>query len=221
MRTYLVLLGLTLYTTGLFAQRINSQFKFKDGVYSSHQQLKENSPKHPLYEIPNFDYKIDGKENLLFLADNALAALPKSPIQSLDSIKILCIKGIPYLKTQPKNNAKEVYFVRYFLIGKICYFYYPIFKKKEIEMLVYNPYTGKPIAKKTIVNEERDFVKQIMHFESGEIEDYKLSVLKEWTADDIGLAKTLANMNEETAEEKLFKTLQIYNDRNPIYIKKD
>lgn len=198
-------------------KKITKGYQFVDGVYTSHQELKTNKPSFPLYRIPAFNYQLDGEKNLLFLSEESMQQLPNSVIQSLDNIWGLCIKGKPYLKVNPKGKDGAVYFVNYHILGRICYLYYPSIENKEVEMLIYNPYSGNRVGRKTIVNRERTLVKKIMLFETGEMLDYNAKNFKQWAKNDERLMKTLKDMSDREIEEKLFKTIKIYNDRNPIF----
>lgn len=199
------------------AQKKAKLVEFVDGVYTGHQDFKNNEPKFPLYRIPNFDYKLDGEQNLLFLSDKAIAKLSESEIQSLDNIWGLCVKGKPYMKVQVQGKSNTIYFVRYHLVGKICYFYYPVFEEKSVEMFVHNPYNGAKVGKKTVTNRERTLVQKMMLFETGEILDFNTANFKNCIKDDERLMETVNEMTADELEEKLFKTLKIYNDRNPIF----
>lgn len=202
----------------VFAQKKTPKpIEFVDGVYNTFMDFKNNSPKFPLHKIPNFDYKLDGEQNLLFLSDKSIAQLSESEIQSLDNIWGLCIKGKPYLKVQVPNKNNTIYFVRYHLIGKICYLYYPIFEDKTVEMFIHSPYSGAKVGKKTITNRERTLVQKMMLFETGEFQDFNPENFKNWIKDDERLLETIKEMSDKELEEKLFKTLKIYNDRNPIF----
>jgi hypothetical protein len=84
-------------------------------------------------------------------------------------------------------------------------------------MYVHNPYTGERVGKKTVTNRDLVFIQKILHFQTGESIDFNYDNLKSWTSDDKGLHKSLIDMKTEERETKLFKTLLIYNDRNPVY----
>jgi len=197
-------------------KRIDSKFMFEDGVYQTHQDFKTNQPTFALHEIPVFDYKLDGEKNLLFLSDKSIDQLAKSKVKSLDNIWGLCIKGRPYMKVTPNNNKEQVYFVRYYILGSICYLYYPVFQEKTVEMFVHNPYTGDKVGSKTIVNKEKTFIKKLMVFETGELVDYNGANFLRLINKDKRLVKTLKGLTEEQISEKLFKSIRIYNDRNPL-----
>lgn len=217
-KTLLVGLSLLLGTCyQLLAQTNTKSYKLEDGVYAKHQDLKNNQPSYPLYRIPNFDYQLDQEQNLLFLSTAAIETLPSSEIASLDNIWGLCIQGVPYMKVQPQGKEGAIYFVRYHLLGRLCYLYYPSLEDKPVEMYIYNPFTGTKVGSKTIMNKERTLIKKLMLFETGELLPYSVESVKNAIKDDLRLLKTLEALSEQEAEGRLFKTIKIYNDRHPIF----
>lgn len=195
---------------------ISNTFKFKDGVYLKHEDLRNNKPSHPLFRIPNFDYQLGKDGNLLFLSDKSMDKLSESEIKSIGNIWGICINGKPYMKIKPTADANDVYFVRYYIMGRICYLYYPIFEEKTVQMYVYNPYTGHKMGSKPIINKEKKFVKKLMLFDTGELQDYTPKNFMELIKSDKNLLASLQDLTPKEAEEKLFKSIKIYNDRNPI-----
>lgn len=199
-------------------KKINKNFRFQDGVYSSHIDFRKDSPKFKLFEIIDFDYKLDGDKNILFLSDKTIQKLSKSNIKSIKEVWGICIKGIPYMKINPTDNKNEVYFVRYHILGRLCYLYYPIFEEQSVEFFVYNPYSGQKMGRKTIVNKEKKLVEKLMHFETGEIKNFDSKNLISLIKDDPSLIEVLVDLSENEKDKKLFKAIKIYNDRNPIII---
>jgi hypothetical protein len=215
--TYILFLVLLVSTSVALGQKaISNKFKFEDGVYLKHADLRSNQPSQPLFKIPNFDYQLDKDGNLLFLSDKSMAKLSESEIKSIDNIWGICINGKPYMKIKPTADANEVYFVRYYIMGRICYLYYPIFEEKTVQMYVYNPYTGHKMGSKPIVNKEKKFIKKLMLFETGELQDYTPQNFMKLIESDKKLLASLKDLTEEETENKLFKSIKIYNDRNPI-----
>ncbi len=216
----LIVVGLLGANTSVAQKKINQNFKFEDGIYTQHQAFKNNQPNFPLFKIPDFEYQLDSEKNLLFLSEKSLAQLPQSEIKSIDNIWGLCIKGKPYLKITPTDNKNEVYFVRYYILGTICYLYYPIFEEKSVEMFVHNPYTGKKVGSKTVINQEKKFIKKLLRFDTGLIQNYNAANFLAMIQDDTKLVATLVGLSQKEMDKKLFKSIKIYNDRNPIIIKK-
>ena len=199
--------------TALAQQRIDHNFQFIDGAYFSNQQLMKNRPNVEFFNFDPFSYQLDSKSNLLFFDKSTLDAFESRGI--LDSIWTVVVGGKPFIKMGVDSNA--VYFVKYHLVGKISYFYYPMYTDKPVEMFVHNPYTGDRIGFKTVTNKQKIFVKKIMDLTTGLINDYTKENVLNYLNSDERLRKTLLDLNEQEMEDKLFKSLKIYNDRNPVY----
>lgn len=216
------LLLLFLFSASLaFGQtKLTIEHTFQDGVYTSHANLFNDSPSHPLYALPNFGYQLDRQQNLLFLSQSTLNQLDASELKHLDAIWGICVKGVPYVKVEPKGKSGVVYFARYHILGRISYFYYPTIEDELVDMPIYDPWVGKQVGGRTITNRERRLVKKIMWLETGEIRPYTVADFKAFAKEDQRLLRTLNDMTTAEATEKLFKTIQIFNDRNPILLKK-
>lgn len=215
------LLSLVFFMATSSAQNaVNKNTRFKNGVYTNFDEFKQNNPTYKLGQLKYFDYALDSEQNILFLDDLAIEELPYTDLKSLDNIWGICVKGIPYIKVVPEvqSNKNEVYFVQFYVLGSISYFYYKTFVNKTVMMAIYNPFTGMKVAEKPIVNKEKVLVKKILNFKTGEIKPFDKENFKNWIANDAKLIQSIDKLKEEEAEEKLFKTLLIYNDRNPIYL---
>lgn len=212
---WLVALPLTLS----FGQtKLHVGHSFQDGVYAQHQDLLQDQPSHPLYALPNFGYQLDRQQNLLFLSQRTLDQLPNTKLKSLDAIWGICVKGVPYIKVQPEGKSGVTYFVRYHLIGRICYFYYPAIEDEAVNMPIYDPWIGKQVGGRTITNRERRLVKKMMWLETGEVQPYEVEVFRAWAKEDERVMQTLAELTDHEATQKLFKLIQIFNDRNPVVV---
>ncbi|MCH2043816.1 MAG: hypothetical protein MK212_06705 [Saprospiraceae bacterium] len=199
---------------------LNNKYEFRNGFYASLEDLKKDAPSYKLKSIPNFSYEADSEHNILILTESSLKALEQSPIGSVDRLWGICIKDEPYIKIRPKSDEAEVFFVKLHVLGKLSFFYYRTFKDVEIVMDIYNPYTGEKVAEKAITNREPILVEQLMDFETGELYPYTTDVFKTQIQGDSDLKETVDAMSQTELKEKMFKTLLIYNDRNPVYLPK-
>jgi hypothetical protein len=193
---------------------LTNNYSFKDGIYLRFEDFKKDArSKNNI--IDSLQYDLNAEENILILSANSQKLL-----DSLipDKIWGLCINQIPYIRTEDQQEGR-FYFVKLHVLGKISYYYYKAFREKEVIMYVHNPYTGERIGKKNISNRNLEFIQKILHFDSGEITDFNFDNFLNWSKDDLGLYKSLSEIKSEEREAKLFKSLLIYNDRNPVYIK--
>lgn len=140
----------------------------------------------------------------------------------MDSVWGMCIDGIPFVQL-PKGAVKRTLptFVAMKLRGKICYYTYPDWRMRKIPIAAYNPYTGRPFLQSTVEREEQVTFEKILHFEKGEVKDFTVNNFLEWIQDDEALVETIMDLSPSEREEKLFKCLLIYVDRNETKIKVD
>lgn len=197
---------------------VSNNFNFNDGFYTSFNDFNSNSPPFKLSALSKFDFYFDGDNNILFLNDQTIKNIEASSLSSIDSVWGVCVGGIPYKKIAQKDGKNSYYFVKFHIVGRICYLYFPSIIDKQIEMQVYNPFNGVQVGKKTITNKEKLLVKKIMKFNEGKLIDFNADNFYAFVKNDSRLVKTISSMRKDEIEEKLFKLLKIYNDRNPIKI---
>lgn len=205
------LLGLV--PVSLLAQMpIGNNYPFKSGIYTSFSEFCSDSPVFDsLFALVQYD--LNAEENILILKPESQLLLDSLSQKQLWG---LSLNNVTYIKTDDKQDGRP-FFVKLHVVGKLSYYYYKAFREKEVIMYVHNPYTGERIGKKTVTNRDLVFVQKLLHFQTGENIDFNFDNFKSWTADDKGLQKSLSEMSSEERESKLFKTLLIYNDRNPVY----
>ena len=103
--------------------------------------------------------------------------------------------------------------------GKICYFAFEQLQQQEIPMSAFNPVTGRAFRTSTITQDILIKKEQMLDFETGAISDFSKRNLIDWVAQDKALVKSIQALSDDEADEKLFKCLLIFDDRNPIYLK--
>ena len=189
---------------------------FEDGFYLSFEDFKQNKPSHSLKELKPFVYRHDADANGLFFDQTTLDAFPTTSFKEMDALWGICIEGMPYIKVETDSSA---YFTKLYVVGNISYYYYRTFVPKTILMNVYNPFTGKIMGTKPVVNHERIQMEKMFKLNDGVVMDFNYENLKEAVSDDSELLTTLTQLPESEREEKIFKILLIYNDRNPVDFK--
>lgn len=199
---------------------LTKNYRFNDGIYMSFEAFQSNTP----------DYQwSDLKANLVTNPQTFITQVQyifiKNEAESipLDLGKVwgISLAGIPYLrldKNGSENNTTS--FAGLQLRGKICYFSFDDLRRVKIPIHAYNPYNGRPFRSAVIEREKQIRIEKILNFETGEIADFNVKNLKNWIQDDKRLFETINSLNAEEAEEKLFKCLLIYVDRNVVRIKK-
>ena len=86
-------------------------------------------------------------------------------------------------------------------------------------MAAYNPLTGRPFRTGKVLREKEILVERMLSFETGQLADFNLENFKTWIADDSTLLKSFLELTPAEQQEKLFKTLLIYDDRNLVRTK--
>lgn len=195
---------------------LSKNFRFADGLYFSLAELQANRPGLPMDSM-KMDYITNPQTSLTQL--NAVFLKKNTPAFSVDSIWAICLDGVPSIRV-PKNeiNRELPNFAAFKLRGKICYFTYPDYRKKTIRIAAYNPATGRPFRHGNVVRDEEVIIQKMLQFETGKMADLTLGNLLAWIQDDQLLVETIVELPKEEQEDKLFKSLLIYVDRNPAYL---
>lgn len=90
---------------------------------------------------------------------------------------------------------------------------------KKVQVAAYNPLTGRPFRVGTVEREEEIIVEKIMRFETGEVAEFTFENVLAWIQDDPLLVETILELPDEEKQEKLFKCLLIYDDRNEVFLR--
>ena len=195
---------------------LTKNFQFANGIYFSLAQLQANTPAIPMDSM-KLNYFTNPQTSLTQL--DAIFLKKNTKPFPLDSIWAICLDGVPSVRVpQQEINRELPNFAAFKLRGKICYFTYPDYRKKTVQISAYNPHTGRPFRQGNVVRDEEVIVKKMLQFETGEVADFTVENVMAWIEDDTLLVETLAELPREEQEEKLFKSLLIYVDRNPAYL---
>ncbi|MFK7773598.1 MAG: hypothetical protein AB8F94_15720 [Saprospiraceae bacterium] len=232
MKKVLLILSFILYVNALLQAQgdtvyLSKNFKFQDGIFLSFEDFKKNTPTYKWNEVLAGVHS--NPQN--FLAQMYGLRVPKSEIKEgeemeyenvdLESIWGISLDGIPYIRlSREELNKENVVFAGMKLRGKICYYEYEEFVIQKKQMSAYNPVTGYPFRTKDVDVKVKLIHQNILHFESGETAVFSKENFKEWIKDDRKLYQTVKDLSPQEVEEKLFKCLLIYVDRNLVKIKK-
>ena len=215
---FLVFIGVTCFNNGSLAQSdsllLTKNFKFEDGIFLTLEDFQNNTP---TYQWSDVELGIFSNPKT-FLTQIYFMKLKKgNQVESINLEELwgICLDGIPYVQLDKKELKKDnAVFAALRVRGKICYLEYDVDVKQMIPMSVYNPLTGKPFRTMNVERNVPVKFKKMMHFDSGVIEDFTVANFKHWIEEDEKLVKTLDDLNELEADQKLFKCLLIYVDRN-------
>ncbi len=195
---------------------VTKNFKFKDGVYLTFDAFQQNLPDYTWEQaegrmVTNADTYLTKIEWL-----RTKDSLNKKHIP-LHQIWGVCVGGIPFIRT-PIHQPDYVLFAALRVRGKICYFAYEEEAIEQVVISAYNPLTGKPFRSGKVDNKVYRRIEKMLHFNHGEVMDFTPENFLKWIIDDPKLTETVKGLSQEEIQEKLFKCLLIYVDRNPVYI---
>lgn len=210
---------MTLLGASLFGQDtvlLTKNFRFANGIYFNLEQLRANQPAIALDSM-KLDYFTNPQTSLTQL--NAIFLKKNTEPFPLDSIWAICLDGVPSLRVPSDEINRELpNFAALKLRGKICYFTYPDYRPKTIQVSAYNPVTGRPFRRGKVVRDEEVIIEKMLQFDTGEIADFNVENLLNWIKDDPLLAETIIELPSAERQDKLFKSLLVYVDRNPTYL---
>ena len=133
----------------------------------------------------------------------------------------LCLGGIPYIRlVEKEENNGVVEFAGLRVRGKICFYSFQEEVTRMVVVKAYNPLTGKPFRTGEVPTQETVVQERMLSFENGETAVFNGTNFLNWIKDDQQLWNTLKDMPLAEIEEKLFKSLLIYDDRQVVYIPK-
>jgi len=197
---------------------VDQSFVFENGVYRTLASFQQNKP-----DIAWSDLETNWVTNPQTLMTQVEYARKKDTGEAiaLDDVWGIVIGGVPYIRLENDELDKPLpVFAGFRVWGNICYFSYEEEVLKKVAIKAYNPNTGKPFRTGFIDREETVLRERMLRFETGEIEDFNYYTLLEWVKNDKKLWRALDSFTPEEAEERLFRTLLIYDERNAVYIKK-
>lgn len=196
---------------------VSKNFRFTDGIYLNFRELQSNKPRYGL-DIVELRF-FTNPQTSLTQVETAFHRQTRQLVD-LDDAWGICIDGIPYIHLPRQEIGRELpTFAALKLRGKICYFTYPDWRVKQVPVAAYNPLNGRPFLRGTVEREEEVIVEKMLHFNTGEIMNFDADNFLRWIQDDPLLVETVKELPPAQLDEKLFKCLLIYVDRNPVFLK--
>lgn len=200
--------------------QLTNDFKFENGVFMSYEAFKSNTPDYEWAAMQYDAHASKEKRKIQFRYINTIDTSSNTYIPIVqDSIWGISVNGVPYIRVFIGSRGVSE-FVALRTRGRICYFTYEGFQKVKVPLTVYDPQTGDPVFVKEVINEEEFTYEKMMQFQTGEVGNFDLPTFKKWIADDEKLLDTINGLEEKEATGKMYKSMLIYNDRNPVYLDK-
>ncbi|MGB0863179.1 MAG: hypothetical protein ACPG19_13535 [Saprospiraceae bacterium] len=219
---YLMVVGL-LSSVAVSAQdtiKVTNEFLFENGLYYSYESFQKNTPDLKWKAVQYEAHPNKEKRSIQFKNINLVDANNERTKLDITKLWGISVNGIPYIRVFIESRGISE-FVALRTRGRICYFNYEGYIKKLVPMTIYDRQTGEPVFKQDVENKVLTSFEKLLRFEDGAIVDFNLQNFTEWIAEtDKRLGDTLKEMNKGLAEERLYKSMKIFNDRNPVFIKK-
>jgi hypothetical protein len=193
---------------------VTKNFKFEDGIYLTFEAFQTNNPDYLWNEV-NSQVFINGES---FISKTENFVLKNGRQLPFLDVWGFSYNGIPYIRVS--NEAAFATFSALRVRGKLCYFTFKEEVSEWVEISAYNPVNGRPFRTGKVEKIVEVIREKMLFFETGQIQDFNhanfLMAIKDI---DGPLWNTLADMGEEEAKSKLFKSLLIFDDRHEVYIK--
>ncbi len=197
---------------------VTKNFKFKDGLYARFEQFQRDQPAY-LWEDIRISLASNPQTFLIQVEKVQTRDGEPIPIESLWG---LTVQGIPYIRVDPQLSDKPLpAFSAFRVRGKLCFFEFPVDTVERVSISAYNPLTGKPFREGVVDKPITLWYKYLVPFATGEVIPFTLDHFLDLIQDDPVLHRTYRNLSPEEAEERLFKGILIYDDRNPVYLRRE
>lgn len=197
---------------------ITKNFEFEDGVYLTLDALQRNTPDFNWQDLRS---NLAANPQTYMTQVEFLTEKVSGDTIATDSVFAVCLGGIPFVRLPKGAVSKELTtFAGLRVRGRWSYFTYEDVQTKMVPISAYNPLNGRPFRTALVQREETVLFGKLLDFETGETMDFTRRNFLKIIVDDKELTKAVKALpasNDLT--EKLFKSLLIYDDRHPIYVK--
>ena len=195
---------------------LTKKFKFRDGLYQSFAAFNQNQP--DLSWVGLVASSVISEENQTIKIEWVRQKGEESQPMDLSGLWGICVNGVPYIQVERGKNDFAT-FAALRVRGKICYYVFETVETEMVEIAAYNPLTGRAFRKAKLPRDKQVTQDMMLDFVSGKTAEFNTSNFMDWVRDDDeALWRSLAELPKAEAEEKLFKCLLIYDDRNPVYV---
>ncbi len=180
--------------------KYGSGFRFKDGIYLSPLDFRDNCPSYPRNKVYDKMGKqrldLDPKESYYVVNEDSLIRL------EFDSIWGLCENGQVYVQ---HNSA----FDRLIIVGKLCH----IIHREEV--IDFNANYGVGVGTVPVRREVQ--VEYLIDLESGEKVPFNEDNLSFYMQDDPVIFNSYELLTRKEKRKRQYVFLHRYNTENPVY----
>lgn len=197
---------------------LTPKFRFADGIYADFNAFRNNLPS---YQWQDLQGQVVTNGTTLVTKIESLQWRATQKELDPGNFWGLCIEGIPYIRVDLEEQPEGfTTFAGLSIRGKICYFNYSADTTRKVEVVAYNPLNGLPFRRGTIEKKETGRMEKMLDFDTGKTADFNVANFLLWIEDDRQLWQTIHDLPPREANEKLLKSLLIYNDRNIVHLNK-
>lgn len=195
---------------------VDVNFRFTDGLYADAEALRTNQPS-VAFKVLAGNLVLQEEEYLLKVESLYPKGRADLPID-LQQVSFICVNGLPYIRAYVDTTRNFTVYAGLRVRGRLCYFAYEQNQPDTVLIKAYNPMTGRPFRQQNVIREKPHLTERILVLATGEISPYDRVNMIRLMADDKALTKTIESLSIQEAEERLQRTLLIYDDRHPIYL---
>jgi hypothetical protein len=196
--------------------RYTPEFKFREGIFLNHSQVRNNTPIPKSRILTNVDYddrdfyvKVLEQKELLFYDMLGMKQQVKS-----GQVWGFSRNGVLFVSLDDN-------FHRITIVGRICHFVATVttYDNRYYDPYYYNPYDyyyrygGYPTN-----NQSSEMRQYLLDFETGKVYDYDVQALEVLLMQDPELHDEYARLKKKKKRQQKFLYLRKFNDRNPLYI---
>ena len=210
------MLSLQAQSTAADSLLVDVNFRFTDGLYADAAALRTNQPS-VAFKVLAGNLVLQEEEYLLKVESLYPKGRADLPIE-LQEVDFICVNGLPYIRAYVDTTRHFTVYAGLRVRGRLCYFAYEQNQPDTVLIKAYNPLTGKPFRQQNLIREKPQLTERILVLATGEISPYDRVNMIRLMADDKALTKTIESLSVQEAEERLQRTLLIYDDRHPIYL---
>lgn len=197
---------------------LTKNFKFKDGIYPDFASFRQNAPILSWDAVSTDKVTSWDKRTLQVASIRIKEGGSGQDSIDLGSIWGLCVEGVPYIRLDDTLKRNEAWiFAALQVRGRISYYEYEKATTEMLTVKAYNPVTGRPFLEGQVPQKKMITQKMMLDFGSGDSMRFNKDNLLEWIRSDEGLWQAVGEIAADD-HTRLFKSLLIYDDRNPVFL---
>ena len=195
-----------------------AKFIASDGLYANFNDLKRNKPTVLFSQLPKIEYYLNEEAGSL-----SLEIKEKMVVSAVNFSNFwgLVYQGKVYRATKRTSSDTLVVFMKLQFFGAISYYQHTFEESVSVPMKIHHPVFKVYVGERSVINKSFRLEHILINFNTGVEVPYSRQAFLGLIADDKPLLQSFKELSVEEAEQKWYKTAQIYNDRHPLSISKN